>query len=433
MVSRTMSALFSCAHARFSKHACLSWQYPAYDGCMHEFFLEIWRVLLELAPWLLLGAAIGGLLHIALPPSFLRRQLSGRSGVLKAVGLGVPLPLCSCGVIPVGLQLKKSGASDGAVVAFLTSTPQTGADSILVSASMLGWPFAIFKLASAAVTGLIGGWLTDFSTHSTAASLPTSESEEQPIDNRLSALFSHSLELLRSIWGWLVFGVVVSAAISAFMPQHALNGLSAYGGLAAMGVTLVISLPLYVCATASVPIAAALVASGLPTGAALVFLMAGPATNVATLGAVYRTLGRRPLAIYLTTIVLGSVACGWAFEFVITTEGATVGHQHEMSTWWNVSSAALLVAIIGWFAAQDLLRLKRRWSLASAGGGPAIEVGVDGMTCGNCVAKLEKTLAGDARVEGAKVVLQPGQAVVHGSVSEDRVRELIRQAGFQPQ
>ena len=399
---------------------------------MHNFFLAMWQVLLELAPWLLLGAAIGGLLHVALPANLLRRQLSGRSGILKAVGLGVPLPLCSCGVIPVGLQLKKSGASDGAVVAFLTSTPQTGADSILVSASMLGWPFAIFKLISAAVTGIVGGWLTDASANSSNAALPSVDLQQPLPANRLAALVGHSLELLRSIWGWLVFGVVVSAAITAFMPQHALEGLAAYGGLAAMGVALIISVPLYVCATASVPIAAALVASGLPTGAALVFLMAGPATNVATLGAVYRTLGRRPLAIYLATIIVGSIACGWAFQFVITADRVNGEHEHVMNNWWSIASAAVLAALIVWFATEDLLRLKRRWATAVATDGPTIEVGVAGMTCGNCVAKLEKTLAGDAQVEGAKVTLDPGQAIVHGKVSEDRVRELIQQAGFQP-
>lgn len=400
---------------------------------MHEFLMAMWQVLLDLAPWLLLGAAIGGLLHVALPARLLRQQLSGRGGVLKAVGLGVPLPLCSCGVIPVGLQLKKGGASDGAVVAFLTSTPQTGADSILVSASMLGWPFAIFKLISAAVTGIVGGWLTDASAKPTTGAPPIVDLQPVPSFNRLAALVEHSLELLRSIWGWLVFGIVVSAAITAFMPQHALDGLAAYGGLAAMVVTLAIAMPLYVCATASVPIAAALVANGLPTGAALVFLMAGPATNVATLGAVYRTLGQRPLAIYLATIIIGSILCGWAFEFVISADAGSVAHEHVMTNWWSVGSAWVLLALLVWFAAQDLLRLKNRLAQEKPGSGPKIEVGVAGMTCGNCVAKLEKTLTDDANVDGATVTLDPGQAVVHGEVSEDRVRELIQQAGFQPQ
>jgi hypothetical protein len=403
----------------------------AYDDSMQDFFLAMWHVLLELAPWLLLGAAIGGVLHVLLPPSFMRRQLTGRGSLLKAVALGVPLPLCSCGVIPVGLQLKKSGASDGAVVAFLTSTPQTGADSILVSASMLGWPFAIFKVISAAVTGIVGGWLTDATRNPSTASLSIMDQPEPLPDNRLRALLSHSLELLRSIWGWLVLGVVVSAAITAFVPQHALDGLAAYGGLAAMLVTLLIAVPLYVCATASVPIAAALVANGLPTGAALVFLMAGPATNVATLGAVYRMLGRRALSIYLVTIIVGSIVCGWAFDFVIDSDRAPVGHEHVMTNWWSVASAWVLLALTGWFAFQDGLRLKSRWSMPRQLG-PAIEVSVQGMVCNNCVAKLEKTLKGDQQIDSAQVTLEPAQAVVRGNVSEHRVRELIRQAGYHP-
>ena len=399
---------------------------------MQELLLAIWQVVLELAPWLLLGAVIGGILHVLLPASFLRRQLSGPGGVLKAVGLGVPLPLCSCGVIPVGLQLKKSGASDGSVVAFLTSTPQTGADSILVSASMLGWPFAIFKLISAAVTGIIGGWLTDASAPAAEAPLPVLDTLEEQPANRLVALLSHSLELLRSIWGWLVFGIVVSAAINAFVPQDAFDGLAAYGGLAAMLVTLVIAVPLYVCAVASVPIAAALVGGGLPAGAALVFLMAGPATNTATLGAVYHTLGRRPLTIYLVTIILGSILCGWAFEFVIQTDAAAPDHEHSMITWWSISSAVLLLGLIGWFACQDTSRLMRRLTTKSRLSGPVIEVGVTGMTCGNCVAKLESTLTRDPGVDSAQVTLEPGQAVVHGTATEARVRDLIKQAGFKP-
>ena len=109
---------------------------------MVPFLSALWAVLTELAPWLLLGAVVAGLLHGLLPPGFVQRQLQGRAGVAKAVLLGVPLPLCSCGVIPTGIGLKEDGASDGAAIGFLTATPQTGVDSVLVSAGLLGWPFA---------------------------------------------------------------------------------------------------------------------------------------------------------------------------------------------------------------------------------------------------------------------------------------------------
>ena len=400
---------------------------------MSEFLEAAWKVLLELAPWLLLGAMVAGVLHALLPKDFLERQFSGRWGVLKAVVLGVPLPLCSCGVIPVGLSLKKGGGSDGATVAFLISTPQTGVDSIFVSASMLGWPFALFKVFSAAVTGVVGGLLTNTAQQEIPASEPVHRQQPAVAQNRFRAFADHGIEMLQSIWRWLVFGIAISASIEVFVPASAFTSLQGYGGLAAMLVTLVISLPLYVCATASVPIAAALVASGLPTGAALVFLMAGPATNVATLGAVYRTLGKRPLSIYLATVVFGSIACGWAFEAVIDANMPASSHEHNSTTWWSLASAAILLALFGKFAWHDLANLMRKRAVQRPQEGPAaVELAVRGMTCNNCVSKLESTLRSDANVDSAVVSLSDEHVEVYGDISEERVRQLVRQAGFQP-
>ncbi len=403
---------------------------------MTLFFESLWNVLLALSPWLLLGTGVAGMMQVLLPEDFLKRQLSGPWGVLKAVALGVPLPLCSCGVIPVGMGLKNGNASDGAIVGFLISTPQTGVDSILVSASFLGWPLAVFKLLSATITGLLGGWLTDFTSNTTeplqTAPLTTITKQQPPRHaNRIAVLFGHSMMLLRSLWGWLFIGIITSAAIEAFVPNHVLAGLAEYGSLAAMFGTLLIAIPLYVCATASVPIAAALVAAGLPAGAVLVFLMAGPATNVATLGAIYRTLGLRPLMVYLATVIFGSIACGWAFDSILDAGPTAMIDHHEMSTWWSTASAIILLVLIGWFCLQDALRLLKRWSLSSAKG-PTITVRVGGMTCQGCVAELEKTLTSEARIHSATVTLEPGCAVVHGEVSESRVRQLIEQAGFHP-
>lgn len=399
---------------------------------MTNFFESVWSVLLELAPWLLLGAASGGLLHVLLPAGFLKRQLAGKLGVLKAVGLGVPLPLCSCGVIPVGMELKKSGASDGATVGFLISTPQTGVDSILVSGSFLGWPFALFKLVSAAVTGIVGGYLTNAFgiNHQPAEQTPVHEASRQ--GSRVAAFFGHSIMLIRSVWGWMTIGILVAAAIQTLVPPDSFASFRGMEGLPAMLITLVIAIPLYVCATASVPIAAALVASGFPTGAALVFLMAGPATNVATLGAVYRTLGGRATVIYLTTVVVGSIACGWLFGFLIEAKGSAGDHHHHPTdAWWSIASAAVLIAMLTWFAWQDVRRFfTRAAAQREVDSSPSIEVPVSGMTCQGCVAKLEGVLTSDPEVSSAIVTLTPGRATVVGDVSETRVHELVEQAGF---
>ena len=317
-----------------------------------------WSVLLELAPWLLLGAAIAGVMHIALPDDFVRRHLRGRGGVLKAVLLGVPLPLCSCGVIPAGLGLKKDGASNGAAVGFLISTPQTGVDSILVSAAFLGWPFALFKLGAAALTGLVGGVVTDLVVPAAAEPAPAetphcckSKAKPKTRDRSVRAAVAHAVDLLRSIWGWLVVGILASAAISTFVPPSLIGGAAQYGLAAALGLALAIALPIYVCATASVPIAAALVAGGLPPGAALVFLMAGPATNVATLGAVGRTLGRRALGVYLGTIVVGSVGLAYAFDSVLPTS-TQMHHDHGTPSWVAIVSALALLGLLAKFAVE---------------------------------------------------------------------------------
>ena len=324
---------------------------------MAEFAWQCWQILLQLAPWLLLGSFVAGLMHVLLPRDFLSRQLSGSFGLLKAVAVGVPLPLCSCAVIPVALGLKQGGASKGATTAFLISTPQTGVDSVLVSASFLGWPFALFKVLSAALTGLVGGWWTDREVE--AVGLPVisnSQDSAMASSSRWSGLLPHSVELIRSVWHWLVFGVLASAAITTWAPTDVVATFTAGNELAAMLAALVIALPMYVCATASVPIAAALVSSGLPAGAALVFLMAGPATNVATVGTVYRALGRRALAIYLTTVTAGSILCGWAFGFLINLSPNTHAHIHESPTWWSTMSAATLLVLLAWFAGEEAIR-----------------------------------------------------------------------------
>jgi hypothetical protein len=392
----------------------------------------IWNIWLELAPWLLLGAMVAGLMHVLVPTGWLRRHLSGRMGVVKAVLVGVPLPLCSCGVIPVGLGLRNEGASRGASVGFLISTPQTGVDSILVSVSFLGWPFAILKVVVALVTGLVGGVVAniveaeDEPSADTASAKPVRSPDAA---SKLQAFVNQSLDVVHSIWGWLVIGVVISAVITTVVPPNSLSEVGALTGIWALLVTLVISLPLYVCATASVPIAAALVDSGLPSGAALVFLMAGPATNVATLGAVYRTLGHKSLIVYLTTIIVGSVGAGLAFNRVIDTS-VTLHHVHDHTSWWRIACGAVLAAMIVWFAISDAFRFARKRNVGRQNGDNSITLHVDGMTCDGCAARLERVLETSTGVERADVSFAESRVTIYGTDAHDAVAEAVQAAGF---
>lgn len=389
-----------------------------------EAVVAVWG---ELAPYLLLGAGVAGLLHITLPKNFVRRHLGARGGVLKAVLLGVPLPLCSCGVIPAGLGLKKDGASDGATVGFLISTPQTGVDSMLVSAGFLGWPFALFKVGAAAVTGVVGGlatgWVSPSESHAPVV-------DDQKPDRSLRAFTDHALMILGSIWGWVVFGVLVSAAITTFVPDGFLAGLADYGSFVPLLAVLVVSVPLYVCATASVPIAAALVAAGMPAGAALVFLMAGPATNVATIGSIYRTLGKRSLIVYLVTIIGGSVALGYLFDFVLPLDANVMAHDHGGLAWWKLVSMVALAALTVYFAYRD----GRKWlmSKTKTETNDAMTIPVEGMTCNGCVSNLERRLREAPGVEDVQVTLEPQQAVVSGTIGAEDVKAVIQDAGYRP-
>jgi copper chaperone CopZ len=310
-------------------------------------------------------------------------------------------------------------------------------DSILVSASFLGWPFAVFRVLSAAVTGLAGGLLVDLLDGKRGAKEALSPAQESPAvrQPRLAGMFKHGLDIIRSIWLWIVVGILVSAAIEVFVPPSFLAGIGELGIVASAFIALAISLPLYVCATASVPIAAALVAGGLPPGAALVFLMAGPATNVATIGAVYRQFGGRVLAAYLGTIILGSTLAAVAFDWLVPAANALpAAAHHEHSAWWAEASAVLLLGLFAWFAVEKLTSWYRRGaSQRRESGEVEVRFAVRGMKCGNCVARLEQSLRKAEGVRSAVVHLDPGEAIVRGAVDRGRIRETILQAGFQPE
>ena len=403
-------------------------------------FFASWKVLCQLAPWLLLGMLLSGLLHVFLPAGFVRKKFQGAFGVVKAVLLGVPLPLCSCGVVPAGIGLKNQGASNGASVGFLISTPQTGVDSILVSASFFGWPFAFFKMAVAAITGVIGGWITD------RVEIPAHENDDRDIASSATThshsndtdapawkrCWSHGSEIAGSIWAWLVFGILVSAAIEVLVPQAWFEIVGDWGLLPSMFIVLLVSTPLYVCATASVPIAAALVTSGFPPAAALVFLMAGPATNVTTIGAIFGRFGWKTLIVYLLTIIVGSMTFAWLFDQILTAKiSSHSGHDHEHNNWWSIASGIVLTIMILNFALQDAMRVFKKYSHRAAADEDLTQIQIEGMTCNGCVGKLETELQKNAGVDSVSIELKSGLATMVGSPDLEEIHSVVRKLGFE--
>ena len=401
---------------------------------INDYLLEVWRVFLELSPALIAGTLIAGALHVLLPPSLIHRHMSkpGFGSSVRAALIGVPMPLCSCGVVPTALGLKREGASNGATTSFLISTPQTGVDSILVSASFLGWPFAIFKVFAAFITGVIGGLLADKVAPETAQAPPSVNNNEARFSRPrwLEALHYALYDMFAAIDQWLLVGVLIAAGITVSVPGDFFTQLSWAQGITGMLLMLAIATPLYVCTTASVPIAASFIAAGMPLGTALVFLMAGPATNVATLGAIFRVLGGRLLAVYLGTVIVMSIMFGLSFDWVL--DQATVpthAHVHADST-LDTASALLVIVLIVYL---NLRRLKQRWMPPPQTEEQDVDakLTVEGMTCPHCVASVKRSLESVDGVELAEPDLTSGIVTIHGDGFEiSALKSAVESAGY---
>jgi len=300
---------------------------------LRQIIADFWATIAEMSPYLLFGFLVAGILSVLISQKTVERHLGGRGiwPFIKASIFGVPLPLCSCGVIPVAMSLRKHGASKGSSISFLLSTPQTGLDSIFVTFSLLGPVFAIFRPIAAFITGVIGGILVNIfgETSQEKASPPPecsdeccgSEAEKHKIPKALKFGF---VTLPRDIGRSMLLGLIIAAVITAVVPEGFLAAKLGTGILA-MVVMMLLGIPVYVCATASVPIAAAMILKGITPGAALVFLMTGPATNAASFVTIWKVLGKATAVTYLATvagcallggIVLDRIATGTSFEIV---------------------------------------------------------------------------------------------------------------------
>jgi uncharacterized membrane protein YraQ (UPF0718 family)/copper chaperone CopZ len=417
-----------------------------------------WAVFGAMAPYLLLGFTVAGLLSVVISPEWIERHLGGNGlgQVFKASLFGVPLPLCSCGVIPVAASLRRHGASKGATTAFLLSTPQTGVDSIAVTYGLLGPFLAVVRPVAALITGIFGGGLVQ-AFNGNGAEVSGSEEGESCSDaccddekaNRpkiVEALHYGLVVLPRDIGRALILGVAISGLIAAFVAPQALESYLG-GGLLPMLAAMAIGIPLYVCATASTPIALGLIHAGLSPGAALVFLISGPATNTAALTTLWKVLGRRAAILYLITVAVASLATGLAVDGLIGAgglpesalvpaatsivgQGAHAHHEGEGGMPWfeTVSALALLAVLI------NALRPRRRTGggEAMAGAEEVLELKVDGMRCNGCVTSVQRALSEIAGVTDADVRLDEGLARVKGSgFAVEELLEAVRSLGFE--
>lgn len=392
----------------------------------------------EVAIYLLFGFILAGILHVLFPESIIRRHLGRNSfgSVVKSTLFGIPIPLCSCGVVPVAASLRNSGASKGASISFLISTPQIGADSFMITYSLLGWVFGLFRIVASLITAMVAGIMVNVIGNQDASPshvFPSAVNEET-FGQRLQSIFSYvEYELLGSIANALMIGLVIAGLIGAFIPD-AFFERHIGSHFMSMVVMLIAGIPMYVCASASTPIAASLIMKGISPGAALVFLLTGPATNAMTISTVVKSLGKKAALIYLGAIASVSLILGQVLNVLAATYGfdrIIMVHQHEMLPGWlKISGTILLSAMLGWYylKIKFLSNFKRREGME-----PKITLNVQGMSCMHCAGNVQKAIESIAGTSNISVDLEGKKVLFDIEKTDDieKVKAAITTVGYQ--
>lgn len=397
------------------------------------------NMLCQMAPYLLLGFMMAGVLHVFVPANFFERHLAKENfkSVLLAALIGVPLPLCSCGVIPTAISLRKDGASRGATVSFMISTPQIGVDSIIATYSMMGLPFAIVRPIAALLTSIAGGAVTTwFSKDEIVVRQNCSCETKENTRNRFVMFLKYSfIDLVQNIGKWLVIGLMIGTLITILVPDSFFTDLN-LPSIVTMLIVLLIAIPMYVCSTGSIPIAAALMLKGLSPGAALVLLIAGPGVSVASLLVVGKSLGRKQLFFYLGSIIFGSMICGLFVDnflprewFAITslceTSGHCASHAGVSASWFEIVSGIFLVLLL---INAFMLKFFKKEETVNEN---QVVYRIDGMSCNHCKNSVEKAIKALDNVEDVEVILGKKEAVVTGKPNDEIVKKTVEELGFE--
>ena len=405
-----------------------------------DFFKEVVFFFNEISIYLIFGFLMAGILHIVFPESIVRKHLGNSSlgSVVKSTLFGIPLPLCSCSVVPVATSLQKSGASKGSIVSFLITTPQIGADSFMITYSLIGWIFAIFRIVASAITAFIAGiFINLFEKRDEQDQTPVESNNNygNGYKERTKTIFQYiEYELLGSIANALLIGILIAGIIGVLLPedffeQHLGNQF------VSMILMLVVGIPLYVCASASTPIAASLLMKGISPGAALVFLLTGPATNAANLSTVVKIVGKKSTAVYLASI--SGVALG--LGFLLNAVSSQIGldkvisqHHHEfLPDWLKLFGSFAMLGMLGWYYIHSKILSKRKNIMTSDENKTNLEV--NGMTCMHCVNTVKKAVESIDGVTNVVVDLGSKRVAFDSVNSEkiDSIKKEIINAGYE--
>ena len=403
---------------------------------LQSFLISLLNVVCEMSPYLLLGFLIAGVLHVFVPQKFYAKYLSNKNkfSVVWAALLGIPLPLCSCGVIPTAIGLRKEKASKGAIASFLIATPQTGIDSILATFSLMGLGFAIIRPVAALITGVCGGLLVNrlVKDDDNCTLENNSQSSDIKAQPKLWRVLKYAYyDMLRDIGLRLLIGLIIAAIIQVIVPDEFFLSF-ANQPLLQMLVILAIAVPMYICSTGSIPVAAALMMKGLSPGAALVMLMAGPAVNLASILVVHKSMGHRFTLVYLMTIVGFSVLFGLmlnatGMDFSVAAQDACCVNKTALPSPFKLICATILTLLIIFALMMKLFST----FFSQKPLDPDVTVyRVEDMHCSHCEAAVVRAVEEVPGVENAKASASANTLTIKGPATEDAIRVAVEGIGY---
>ena len=409
-----------------------------FQHILHSFL----NILNEMSPYVLLGFFIAGILHVFINEATLTRHLSGNGwkSVVKAAAIGIPLPLCSCGVLPTAVSLRRQGASKAATTSFLIATPQTGVDSIAATYSLLGLPFALIRPIAALTGAVFGGMAVgmlspDKHTNIKKPDSVIMEEKQDSLLKKLKETIKYGFgDMIDTMGKWLVIGLVIATLITIFVPDSFFVGLRQYPLIAMIAVVL-IAVPMYICATGSIPIAMSLMLKGLSPGVAFVMLMAGPAANFASILILDKTQGRKATAIYVSSVIIIAISFGLIIDFLLpstwfTINPATDSHSGHIHMGWFETVCSIVLGLLLLFS--FVKKLISRFKIKNIEENEMTRTyKIKGMNCAHCKASVEKAISGVAGVENVEVDLSEGLATVSRNQPDEKIFEAVRLAGFE--
>ncbi len=398
---------------------------------------ETFRLFFEMSPYLILGFFFAGLLHVVIGEKYIKKHFS-KGGIIasvKAALFGIPLPVCSCGVIPLAESMNRDGASKSSTMAFLVSTPSSGVDSIFATYSLLGPVYAVFRPVASFISGVLVGIFTHFKEKNREISPESYQknniknSNSKPKKSFKDAFLYGFKVIPAGIANWLIIGIFIGGVISALVPtdfgtKYLLSPFLNYL------MVLLISIPLYVCATGSIPIAASLIAKGILPGAALAFLIAGPATNTVTISFVYKRMGKKIAFLYIFFIITISLSFGLLFDLLVKKSNLNFGFVSSGGSFLPNSFkiiSGIILGIIFLYSKLDLKRLKMS-KIKNV-----YSINVPDMTCQHCKTKIGNAISSLQEILSYDINLKSKEIKIESEIDKQVIIKLIKNEGYHPE